>query len=257
MQYRVFFCLGGAQVNYVRSGGILRYYIGSDLSPFEVAAKAGNLKILRLLCSHDQPEELIRRAAKFSIDENFNNEFLTLLACYLNYGSPIGIFVLSHGFKPLEKCKAEFRALVDSLPDRWSGSERDVVVACQRAGISIRLATPAGISVDETRHYAEGLAIMKSGEDVMNVNDFRSLDDKYLSSILPNLRVLHGFEDQDIESVERLLLELGESVGLSGNLSALGSLLEKRVETHMDLSSPVFPRRFGMSRFQRPGMGSG
>jgi hypothetical protein len=222
----------GGRVDFFGSSHSLKR--NASASFLEVAAATGKSERIGLLCQYNPPGNLIIRAARLTIDRNHQEAFLTLLACYLHYGPWVGTFLLSASSNQLEGSKNQLHELLSSLPSDSADflGRRDIINACQRAGIVVRLATD---EVCGARHYAEMIGILAKGGIVLDASSFRSHMSQQQYNGLPFLQVLSDCDDQDIHFLAESLRESGKVVGISRVLSLLKEDRRKSADITMDI----------------------
>lgn len=91
----------------------------------------------------------------------------------------------------------------------------DAVLACQNAGVFVRMVT--GDNLLTAKAIAEECGIYTAGGLVMEGPYFRKLDRKEMSEIIPKLQVLARSSPDDKRLLVKWLKELGETVAVTGD----------------------------------------
>lgn len=91
----------------------------------------------------------------------------------------------------------------------------DAVLACQNAGVFVRMVT--GDNVLTAKAIAEECGIYTAGGLVMEGPQFRKLDERGMNQIIPRLQVLARSSPEDKRILVKRLKEMGETVAVTGD----------------------------------------
>lgn len=91
----------------------------------------------------------------------------------------------------------------------------DAVLACQKAGVTVRMVT--GDNILTAKAIAQECGIHTPEGIVMEGPQFRKLDRRQMNEIIPNLQVLARSSPEDKRILVKRLKELGETVAVTGD----------------------------------------
>lgn len=91
----------------------------------------------------------------------------------------------------------------------------DAVLACQNAGVFVRMVT--GDNVLTAKAIAEECGIYTAGGLIMEGPQFRKLDEREMNQIIPRLQVLARSSPEDKRILVKRLKEMGETVAVTGD----------------------------------------
>ncbi|KAK5241819.1 plasma membrane calcium, partial [Cryomyces antarcticus] len=92
---------------------------------------------------------------------------------------------------------------------------KEAVLACQKAGVFVRMVT--GDNIQTAKAIAEECGIYTEGGVAMEGPEFRKLKRKEMDQIIPKLQVLARSSPDDKRILVKRLKELGETVAVTGD----------------------------------------
>ncbi|TKA64562.1 hypothetical protein B0A49_08263, partial [Cryomyces minteri] len=104
---------------------------------------------------------------------------------------------------------------VVGIQDPLREGVKEAVLACQKAGVFVRMVT--GDNIQTAKAIAEECGIYTEGGIAMEGPEFRKLKRKQMDQIIPKLQVLARSSPDDKRILVKRLKELGETVAVTGD----------------------------------------